>query len=159
MIDSMNSSMSMPPPPKTGSSSNQTLTEEQHSLISDTLSEYDVDNLTEADALSIVEAFAQAGIEPSMALEKAVSSAGFNSNTIGELAQVEDAGSRPPPPPPKQSSEEISSLVDYLAEIMEEKLAASDSNELSDQDKQSIIADIYENFNIGEDDSIINTTA
>lgn len=160
MINSMSSGMSMPPPPKASSRSEQSLTEEQQNLISETLSEYDVDNLTEADALSITEAFAEAGIQPGLALEKAVSNSGFDAKSLGDLANVSEEGSRPPPPPPpQQSSEEITSLVDYLAELMEEKLAESNSNELSDEDKQSILALVFEKFDIEDGESIINTTA
>ncbi len=154
MINSINSGASMPPPPRT----EQNLTSEQQSVISDTLSEFDVDNLTETDALSIVEAFSEAGIKPGIALEKAVSEAGFDARTIGELANISEEGSRPPPPP-KQSSDEISSMVEYLAELLEEKLAASNSDSLSDEDKQSILAQVFEKFDIEESDSIINTTA
>ena len=154
MINSINSGASMPPPPRT----EQNLTSEQESVISDTLSEFDVDNLTETDALSIVEAFSEAGIKPGIALEKAVSEAGFDARTIGELANISEEGSRPPPPP-KQSSDEISSMVEYLAELLEEKLAASNSDSLSDEDKQSILAQVFEKFDIEESDSIINTTA
>jgi hypothetical protein len=155
MINSINSGASMPPPPRT----EQNLTSDQQSVISDTLSEFDVDNLTEADALSIVEAFSEAGIQPGLALEKAVADAGFDAKTIGELANVSEEGNRPPPPPPKQSSDEISSMVEYLAELLEEKLAASNSDSLSDEDKQSILAQVFEKFDIEESDSIINTTA
>jgi len=154
MINSINSGASMPPPPRT----EQNLTSEQQSVISDTLSEFDVDNLTETDALSIVEAFSEAGIKPGIALEKAVSEAGFDARTIGELANISEEGSRPPPPP-KQSSDEISSMVEYLAELLEEKLAGSNSDSLSDEDKQSILAQVFEKFDIEESDSIINTTA
>ena len=154
MINSINSGASMPPPPRT----EQNLTSEQQSVISDTLSEFDVDNLTETDALSIVEAFSEAGIKPGIALEKAVSEAGFDARTIGELANISEEGSRPPHPP-KQSSDEISSMVEYLAELLEEKLAASNSDSLSDEDKQSILAQVFEKFDIEESDSIINTTA
>jgi hypothetical protein len=154
MINSINSGASMPPPPRT----EQNLTSEQQSVISDTLSEFDVDNLSETDALSIVEAFSEAGIKPGIALEKAVSEAGFDARTIGELANISEEGSRPPPPP-KQSSDEISSMVEYLAELLEEKLAASNSDSLSDEDKQSILAQVFEKFDIEESDSIINTTA
>jgi hypothetical protein len=73
MINSINSGGSMPPPPRT----EQNLTGDQQSVISDTLSEFDVDNLTEADALSIVEAFSEAGIQPGLSLEKAFADAGF----------------------------------------------------------------------------------
>ena len=154
MINSINSGASMPPPPRT----EQNLTSEQQSVISDTLSEFDVDNLTETDALSIVEAFSEAGIKPGIALEKAVSEAGFDARTIGELANISEEGSRPPPPP-KQSSDEISAMVEYLAELLEEKLAGSNSDSLSDEDKQSILAQVFEKFDIEESDSIINTTA
>ena len=142
-----------PPPPK----SEQSLTEEQQIFISDTLAEFDTDNLTEDDALSIIEAFSQTNIQPSAALEKAVSNAGFNAKNIGDLANVSQ--SNRPPPPPKQSAEEITSMVDYLAEILEETLAANNGNSLSDQDKQSILAQVFEKFDIEEGESIINTTA
>jgi hypothetical protein len=155
MINSINSGASMPPPPRT----EQNLTSDQQSVISDTLSEFDVDNLTEADALSIVEAFSEAGIQPGLALEKAVADAGFDAKTIGELANVSEEGNRPPPPPPKQSSDEVSSMVEYLAELLEEKLASNNSDSLSDEDKQSILAQVFEKFDIEESDSIINTSA
>lgn len=152
------SSGMMPPPPRT--ETEQNLTEDQQSLITETLSQYDVENLTEADALSIVEVFSEAGIQPGLALEKAVSSSGFDAKNIGDLAGISDGGNRPPPPPPpSQSAEEITSLVDYLAELMEEKLAASNSNELSDKDKQSILTEIFEKFDIKDGESIINTSA
>ena len=155
MINAMNSGMSMPPPP---SRNEQTLTEDQQSLIAETLSEFDADNLTEADALSIVEAFSAAGIQPGVALEKATADLGFDAKNIGELANVSEEGNRPPPPP-KQSTEEITSMVDYLAELLEEKLAANNGNGLSDEDKQSILAQVLEEFDLEDGDSIINTTA
>lgn len=155
----MSSSMQMPPPPPKGGSE-QNLTDAQQNLISETLSEYDVDNLTEADALSITEAFAEAGIQPGIALEKAVADSGFDAKSLGDLANVSEEGSRPPPPPPpQQSTEEITSMVDYLAELMEEKLAESSNNELTDEDKQSILALVFEKFDIEDGESIINTTA
>jgi len=157
MINAMNSSMQMPPPPPKGGAE-QNLTEAQQNLITETLSEYDVDNLTEADALSITETFSEAGIQPGVALEKAVADSGFDAKSIGDLANVSEEGSRPPPPPPpQQSTEEITSLVDYLAELMEEKLA--EGTELSDEDKQSILTQIFDKFDIEDGDSIINTTA
>jgi hypothetical protein len=159
MIGSVNTGMSMPPPPPKGGSE-QSLTEEQQSIISETLSQYDVDNLTEADALSITEAFAQAGIEPGAALEQAVSNSGFDAKTLGALANVSEEGGRPPPPPPpQQSTEEITSMVDYLTELMEEKLATSNSSSLSDEDKQSRLAQVIEKVDIEDGDSIINTSA
>jgi len=154
MINSISSNTQMPP-----QRTEQSLTEDQQSILSETLSQYDAENLTEADALSIVESFSQAGIQPGVAMEKAMSDLGFDAKSIGDSAKVSDEGSRPPPPPPKQSSEEITSMVDYLAELVEEKLTASNSNELSDEDKESILSQVYEKFDIDDGDSIINTTA
>ena len=154
MINSISSNTQIPP-----QRTEQSLTENQQSILSETLSQYDAENLTEADALSIVESFSQAGIQPGVAMEKAMSDLGFDAKSIGDSAKVSDEGSRPPPPPPKQSSEEITSMVDYLAELVEEKLTASNSNELSDEDKESILSQVYEKFDIDDGDSIINTTA
>jgi hypothetical protein len=154
MISSVSSGGSMPPPPP---KNDQALTTDQQTLISDTLSEFDAENLTEADALAIVETFSEAGIEPGSGLEEAMSELGFDAKTIGDLAQSSDEGSRPPPPP-QQSTEDISSLVDYLAELVEEKLASSDTESLSDEDKESIMAQVFEEFEISGQTSIINTS-
>jgi hypothetical protein len=137
----------------------QSLTEDQQTLLSETLSQYDADNLSEADALSIVDTLSQAGIQPSTTLEKAMSDLGFDAKSIGDTAKVAEDGNRPPPPPPKQSSDEITSMVDYLAELMEETLAASNSNELSSEEKESILSQVLEKFDLEDGDSIINTTA
>lgn len=154
MINSINSGAAMTMPPR----SEQNLTDDQQSLISETLSQFDAENLSESDAASIVEAFSQAGIQPGSALETAMSSFGFDAKSVGELAGVSEQGNRPPPPP-KQDTEEISSISTYLTELLEEKLAASNSTELSDEDRQSILQQIFEKFNIEEGESIIDTTA
>jgi hypothetical protein len=122
MINSTNINSSIPPTPPTPPRLEQSLTEEQQVFISDTLAEFNTDNLIKEDALSIMEAFSQTNIQPSAALEKAVSNAGFDAKNIGGLANVSQ-GNRLPPPP-RQSAEEITSLVDYLAEILEKTLAA-----------------------------------
>jgi len=153
MINSISSNMQMPQ-----QRTEQSLTEDQQTLLSDTLSQYDPDNLSEADALSIVETLSQAGIQPSGTVEKAMSDLGFDAKSIGDTAKITEGGNRPPPPP-KQSTEEITSMVDYLAELMEETLAASNSNELTSEEKESILAQVFEKFDIEDGDSIINTTA
>ncbi|MBU2871546.1 hypothetical protein KO502_12770 [Colwellia sp. E2M01] len=150
--------MSMPPPPKSGSGSEKSLTTEQQSLITETLAQFDVENLTEADAQSIVETFSQAGIQPSSSFEQVLADSGFDAKSIGELAGVSEDGNRPPPPP-KQSSEEITSIVEYLTELMEEKLAESNNSKLTDEDRQSILDQVSEKFDLDAGDSIINTTA
>ena len=142
-----------PPPPK----SDKALTADQQTLISETLSEFDPENISESDALSIVETFSEAGIQPGAGLEQAMAELGYDAKAIGEIAQASGEGNRPPPPPPQQSTEEISSLVDYLAELVEEKLANSDTDALTDEDKESIMAQVFEEFDITSQTSIINT--
>lgn len=155
MINAINSTMQMPMP-----RSEPALTEDQQQVISETLSQFDAENLTEADAQSIIETLSSADIRPSRALESALSELGFDAKSLGELAKVNDDGNRPPPPPPpKQSTEEISGLVDYLTELLEEKLTASDAKQLSDEDRQEIYAEIKEKFGLSDNDSIIKTTA
>ena len=157
MINNVNSGMSMPPPPPR---SEQSLTEEQQTFITDTLAEFNADELSEEDALSIIDMFSEANIQPGVALEKAMSSAGFDAKSIGDIAGAAESSSRPPPPPPpKQSTDEISSMVDYLAELLEETLAARESESLSDEDKQAILAQVFDKFDLEPGDSIINTSA
>jgi len=161
MVSSISSGLSSMILPTTSSSSLtvKSLTDEQKTLISDTLSELDADNLTEADALSIIETFSEAGIEPSKEMESALIDLGFDAKDIGELANVE-RGDRPaPPPPPSQSEDEISSMTTYLEELLAETLEANNSTELSDEQRNSIYAQVMEKFGIEEGDSIINTVA
>ena len=161
MISSINSGMSMPPP-RPSSTSGQSLSDDQLTLISDTLSELDADNLTEEDALSIIEAFSEAGIAPGKEMESAISELGFDAQTIGELGNVNgnEKGAPPPPPPSEvQSSTEISEMVSFIEELLEEKLAENNETELTDQDKEAIYAKVKDQFGIGEDESLINTTA
>lgn len=155
MISSINTSAAMAMPTR----SEKALTAEQQTLISDTLSKIDVDNLTTEDALSIIEAFSEAGIEPGKGMESALSELGFDAKDIGELANVQEGNRPPPPPPPSQSSDEISTMVSYLEELLEQTLAASDAEELSDEQRYSVYAQVMEKFGIEEGDTIIDTTA
>lgn len=146
--------------PRNDSRTEQALTAENQQLISDTLSQFDPDNLTEADALTIVETLSEAGIQPGQGLETALSELGFDAKSIGDLAGVSQSeGSRPPPPPPQQSTEEISELVDFVTTLLEEKLAESADESLTDEDRESIYAQINEKFGFDNDDSIINLKA
>lgn len=161
MINPMNTVISMPPPPR--ATSEKSFTEEQQTVISETLSLYDVDNLNETDALNITTVFSDVGIQPGLALEKAVSASGFDAKSIGDLANANNSGNITSASPPssiqKQNTKEITSMVDYLTELMEEKLAASNDSKLSDADKESILAQVFKEFDIKEGETIINTHA
>ncbi|MEJ6080579.1 hypothetical protein MT391_18925 [Vibrio sp. 1-Bac 57] len=160
MISSINAGSSITMP--SSSRSEKALTEDQLTLISDTLSELDTDNLTTADALSILETFSDAGIEPGKAMESTMSELGFDAQEIGDLANVEGDRPPPPPPPPSQSSDEISLMASYLEELLEETVAASEAesiDELSEEQRFSVYAQVMEKFGIEEGDSLIDTTA
>ncbi len=80
-------------PMQSGLGGGAALSDDQKQLISDTLEQFDAENLTEADATSIVNAFSEAGIQPGREMAEAMSAAGFNAREVGELAGVEG----PPP--------------------------------------------------------------
>ena len=64
------------------------LTDKQSQLISDTLSKYDPNKLTEADAKEITSSFREAGIRPSKALKEAISAEGFDAKTLAKKAGI-----------------------------------------------------------------------
>ncbi|EPJ46669.1 MAG: hypothetical protein OFPI_33400 [Osedax symbiont Rs2] len=125
---------------------NRQLTSEQQQLITDTLAQFDPDSMTETDALSIVEAFSEAGIQPSRALAETVAQSGFDARSIGELAggQGANQGNRPPPPPPGQGTKPSLNLSDELLSELNEMLNNYYSNDLSDEDKASTLESIQQ---------------
>ncbi len=62
------------------------LTDKQSQLVTDTLSKYDPNNLTEADAKEITSSFREAGIRPSKALKEAISAEGFDAKAVAKKA-------------------------------------------------------------------------
>ena len=59
----------------------------------------------------------------------------------------------PPPPPPNEASNS-SEMVSFLEELLENY-----DNQLSDDDKDSILSAVQEKFGINEGDSLINVKA
>jgi urease gamma subunit len=84
------------------------------------LSQYDSENLSEADAQAIVEAFQAEGIQPGRALAEAMNAEGFDAREVGQLAGVEGprGGGGMPPPPPPPSDEEVSSISSLLDTLL-----------------------------------------
>jgi hypothetical protein len=114
----------------------QSLTDSQLETIGSVLSQYDSENLSEADAQAIVESFQAAGIQPGKALEEAMSAEGFDAKEVGSLAGVGGpggAGGMPPPPPPPSEEEvsSISSLLDTLLNSDEEDEDSTTTSELT----------------------------
>jgi hypothetical protein len=108
--------------------------QEIQSTISSILENYDSENLTQEDALEIVDAIEAAGIRPSRALGEAMANEGFDAKEIGDLAGIA-RGDMPPPPPPPSNTEDTEDLQDILASILEEY----DSENLTQEDALEII--------------------
>jgi hypothetical protein len=65
------------------------LTDKQSQLVTDTLSKYDPNNLTEADAKEILSSFRDAGIRPSKALKEAISAEGLDARIAAKKAELQ----------------------------------------------------------------------
>jgi len=127
-----------------------TLTTDQQDQLQTLLSEFDVDNLSADDATKIVSSIQEMGIEPSQSLTDLMADSGFDAQAIGDMG----GANRPPPPPPPQESTttESSELVSFLEELLE----SYDSEELSDENKDSILAAVQEKFGLTATDSMIS---
>lgn len=119
MISGISSLSSYDTSSSTSSSNQSSLTLDQQETIDSVLSNYDSSSLSTDDAIAIVTAFEEAGIEASKELADSMESLGFDAQEIGTLAGVgpQGGGAGMPPPP---SSEEVESLAEILAELLEE---------------------------------------
>jgi len=117
------------------------LNDEQKQLISDTLAEYDTENLSETDTQSIIAVFQDAGIEPGTALEDEMSTAGFDAQSIGEMG-----GQRPPPPPGggPQSQEDGYNVSEDSLEELYSLLDSYYSDTATDADRSGYMSSIEE---------------
>ena len=79
------------------------LTDKQSQHITETLSKYDPNNLTKADAKEIVSSFREAGIRPSKALREAMSAEGFDAKILAKKGGLQ-------PPHPSSTAEKKESL-------------------------------------------------
>ncbi len=112
-------------------------TDEQKTEVASILSNFDAVSLTEEDALSINEAFREAGFRRGPELRGAIEEAGFDAEVIGSFA--------PPPygPPPlgeapgEVNIEAISELLDILANYDLENMTSDQETKLMDQLKSS----------------------
>lgn len=123
-----------------------TLSTEQQELLEEVLSDYDTDNLSSDDASSIVQALSEAGIEESQALTEALSTAGFDAQEIGNLAQTSQSSSDsrpmgPPPPPPEEEVDSVSSLLESLLSSDEESDDTTTSSTTTDSSSLDTVLD------------------
>lgn len=151
MINSISSDMQMPMQQTRGQ--NTPLTSEQKEQAIEVLEQFSADELSSDDALSIVESFSEIGIKPGAELEQIMADMGFDAKEIGGMAK--DAGAQMPPPPPPQSDVSNSSeMVDFLEELL-----ANYDEQLSDEDKTSILSAMQEKFSLANSDSLVDVTA
>ncbi len=151
MINSVGSGFQMPP-----AQSNQTvMSTDQKEQVQEILSELSADNLTSDDATSIVESFRDLGIAPSKELEQLMADNGFDAKSVGDMAGVGGSQMPPPPPPPQNNGSNSSEMVSFLEELLE-----NFDDQLSDDDKDSILEAVQEKFGLNNDsDSLVSVKA
>lgn len=159
MIDSIGSMGAMPPPPKGGKS--ESLTVQQNNILTETLSSFDAESLTSDDAFSIVTALQEAGISHGAGLESAMADLGFDAKSIGDLAGV--SGKENSGIAKEQSSTgvhiEMTSMMDFLTETVQEKLAQTGNDDLTTDEKAEVFQQLVEKFGLTEDDKLVDLQA
>jgi len=123
------------------------ITATQQEKLQTLLSDFDVDNLSVDDATSIMAGIEEIGIAPSESLVDLMAENGFDAKTIGDMG-----GADHPPPPPSTVTENTSELVSFLEELLE----SYDSDDLSEENKDSILAAVQEEFGLVESDSLLS---
>ena len=114
------------------------LTDDQKSTITDILSQYDPENVSEEDAKAIFQAFKDAGITPAKGMKEVIEAAGFDADDLRSKG-VSDQGMMPPPPPQNSSANSINlSALQSLQEI----LSQYDLTNLSESDQTSLISQL-----------------
>ena len=81
----------------------QAVSAQQADAIKGVLSSYDPNNITEADAKTIVKEVRETGVAPGRPLTIVFASQGFDAQQVGNQAGIGE-GQRPPPPPPSEQS-------------------------------------------------------
>jgi len=149
MINSIGSGMQMP----AMQSSQSTMTTEQKEKAIEILGQFSTDNLSGNDASSIVEGFSELGIAPSQELEQLMADNGFDAKGVGEMA-LENGSKMPPPPPPQNNVSNSSEMVSFLEELLEDY-----DEQLSDNDKDSILSAVQEKFGMNSNESLVSVKA
>lgn len=153
MINSIGSSIqmlsqqSMPVKP-------QIMTQDQKNQLEGILEQYSADSLTAGDALTIVKSFEALGIAPGQELEQMMEDKGFNAKSVGEMAGLQEPREGQVPPPPQGEVTNSTEMVSFLEEILE-----SYGEQLSDEDKNSILTAVQEKFFMPDSNSLIYVKA
>lgn len=116
------------------------LTSDQTNTISDILSQYDPENVSEDDAKSIFQAFKDAGITPAKGMKEAIEAAGFDSEDLRSKGLGD--GNMPPPPP--QSTSSSASINLSALQSLQEILSQFDLTNLSETDQTSLLTKLQD---------------
>jgi hypothetical protein len=148
MINSIGSGMQIP----SMQMNQQSMTTEQKDKVQEILDKYSTDSLSGDDASSIVESFAELGVPPSQELEQLMADNGFDAKSVGDMAGAN--GTQMPPPPPQGDVTNSNEMVSFLEELLE-----SFDEQLSDDDKETILSAVQEKFDMNDNDSLISVKA
>lgn len=116
------------------------LTSDQTNTISDILSQYDSDNVSEDDAKAIFQAFKDAGITPAKGMREAIEVAGFDAEDL----RSKGLGDGNMPPPSLQSSSSSASINLSAIQSQQEILSQFDLTNLSETDQTSLFTKLQE---------------
>ncbi|MGJ8693902.1 MAG: hypothetical protein ACSHW0_15650 [Thalassotalea sp.] len=128
------------------------MTTEQRSSVEEILKNFSADDLSATDASSIVEQFSTLGIKPSKELETVMADYGFDAKSIGDMAKAN--GTQMPPPPLQSDVTNSNELVSFLEELL-----ASFDDQLTDDDKDKILAAVQEKFPSSVNTGLVNLKA
>lgn len=121
----------------------QSLTDDQKTKITEILSQYDPENISEEDAKAIFQAFKEAGITPAKGMKEAIEAAGFDAEDLRAKGMPEMGGKMPPPPPPEEGSGQgmnISAL-----QTLQEILNQYDLSSLTEEEQTELYTQLQEN--------------
>lgn len=111
------------------------LTDDQKTQIQSILSQYDPENISEADAQSIFEQFSDAGIQPGKGMKEAIEAAGFDAEQLRSLGMPAMQ-----PPPDMGGMQESSELTEEQAATVQSILSNYDPENITASDAKSIFA-------------------
>jgi hypothetical protein len=116
-------------------------------LVSEILSEFSPDTLTESDAKRIVVIFSEADVEPRKALEEAMKAANFDAKAVGDLAGVGPSKHNSATAGATQQLVQLNSrLTSQMLDFLSEQLDKYNDDELTQENKELIMTVMQEKF-------------
>lgn len=133
MMNAISGMMSVAMMPQVSQAEEEAMTDEQTEGLDALLSNYDLENLSDDDASSIVSGISDLRIPPTEELALVLSEYGIDA---GDLA--EQAGMRPPPPPGERAENSggvDKAALEVLTSVLEELSASEETDEADETDE------------------------